>query len=420
MEIKLSKNTLKKEIIIPPSKSVYHRALICAALSGDTVRITPFCNSDDILATINCLRSIGVQITQTNEGYTVSGGTYNKSAILDCNECGSTLRFMLPLCAALGINALFIGKDGLSKRPVSPLDKILSDNGVLVTQKSTEQSLPIEIAGKLEGNLFEIPGNISSQYISGMLFALSIIGRKTILKITGEIQSAPYIDITVNILKFFGFDIKKISDREYHIFGKKFSSPLYYNVEGDFSNGAFWLCAGAIAAKGSTLNCKGFDFTSPQGDKKIVDILRDFGAQLTINNDNVTVLSNELSATEIDASDIPDLVPILAVVASLSKGKTVFKNIERLRLKESDRVKSTVSMINSLGGNAESDNCNIYINGVEKLKGGIVNSFNDHRIAMSAAIASTICEDFVIIKDAQAVKKSYPDFFEKLDYYTKE
>ena len=420
MEIKLTKNSIKRDINIPPSKSVYHRALICAALSGDTVNITPCCESDDILATVNCLRSIGVNIKQTDDGYIVSKGTIKRNATLDCCECGSTLRFMLPLCAALGINAHFIGKEGLSKRPISPLDKILKENGVCITQTNPSLSLPVNISGKLNGSNYEVPGNISSQYITGMLFAMSVIEKDSILSITEEIQSAPYIDITVKMLNEFGFQIDKLSDREYHISGKKASAPSIYNVEGDFSNGAFWLCAGAIAEKGRALKCKGFDFTSSQGDKKIVEILSDFGADIIIGDNNTTVISNKLSALEIDVSHIPDLVPVLAVVASVATGRTVFKNIERLRIKESDRVQSTVTMINSLGGNARADEHNIYINGVDKLTGGIVNSYNDHRIAMSAAIASTVCDGYVIIKEAQAVKKSYPDFFEKLYQYTKE
>ena len=268
--------------------------------------------------------------------------------------------------------------------------------------------------------IFEIPGNISSQYISGMMFALVARKECATIKITDKIESAPYIDITVSMLNDFGFVVDKLTEKEYHISDKRNASPDTYTVEGDFSNAAFWLCAGAIAEKGSELTCKGVNFTSKQGDKKVIEILENFGSKVDISNDTAKITSNNLSGIEIDVSDIPDLVPVLSVVASLAKGKTVFKNVERLKIKESNRVISTVDMINALGGNATYDENNIYISGVNNLTGGIVNSVNDHRIAMSAAIASTVCTHEVIIKGAEAVNKSYPAFFNELSYYTKE
>ena len=420
MEITLKKNTIKHITYAPPSKSVYHRALICAFLAEKETTITPYSNSDDILATIDCLRALGAEITENKSGYTVKAGRKVTEAVLDCKECGSTLRFMIPICAALGVNAYIQGSDGLARRPIAPLDSILENNGITITKENEQLSIPIKLYGKLTGNAFEVPGNISSQYITGMLLALVARKEDAILKITDKIESAPYIDITVNILKSFGFIIDKLSEREYHIKSERNTSPDTYNVEGDFSNAAFWLCAGAIADKDSVLTCKGVNLSSSQGDKKVIDVLKNFGANIEVADNTIQVTSSKLHCTEIDASDIPDLVPVLSVVASVAEGKTIIRNVERLTIKESNRVVSTVNMINAIGGIASYDESNIYISGVESLSGGTVDSVNDHRIAMSAAIASTVCTEEVTILGAEAVNKSYPTFFQEFKEYTKE
>ncbi len=420
MEITLNKRILTDITYAPPSKSVYHRALICAALSGKKISISPLSVSHDVVATVSCLKAIGVNITTNDDGYIVDGADFKSKATIDCKECGSTFRFMLPLCAALGIETKIIGSERLAERPIMPLASILINNGISLVFEEKGKNLPLSIKGSLTGDRFEVPGNISSQYITGLMFAIAAMKKDAVIYITENIESAPYIDVTVNVMRSFGFNIDKKNEREYHISAQRNEAPNSYVVEGDFSNGAFWLCAAAISDKNSRTTCKGINFTSKQGDKKIVDILGIFGADVTFSDNDISVKHNTLHGIDINASDIPDLVPILSVVASVAKGKTTISGIKRLKIKESNRILSTVTMIKSLGGKIEYDDNNIYIEGREFLDGGTVDSFNDHRIAMSAAIASLVCEKNVTILGAEAVNKSYPEFFDDFNNFTKE
>ena len=407
MEVILSPSELKGEITAPPSKSCMHRALICASASDKPTRIKCESFSKDTEATMCCLKSLGAEFKIDGEYVTVFpiDKNNNSESILDCGESGSTLRFMLPFAAALGRKCTFTGAERLGKRPLGPLVDALSSHGVSV-EHGEDSFLPCKIAGKLTGGKFTLPGDVSSQFFTGILLALGVIGDGKIVA-EGKIESAPYIDITADIQKDFGVEVTKTPDG-YTLKGR-YKAPDEFTVEGDWSNGAFWLVSGAI---GGHIACRNLKEETLQGDSRIFDILKEMGADIHRDKDTVTVKKSRLHSAEIDCADIPDLVPVLCVAASRAEGTTVFKNIQRLRAKESDRVISTAEMIKNLGGCITFDDNIMTVTGT-KLMGGILDSFNDHRIVMSAAVASTVCESAVTINGAEAVAKSYPDFFEK-------
>lgn len=395
MNIKINPTSLSGKIEAPASKSVAHRMLICAALAKEksTVKINK--TSVDIEATAGCLEALGVKIEKNGSNWTVTPPcVFPEKADLNCKESGSTLRFLLPVVAALGINATFTGEGRLPSRPVVPLLDEMKKHGI-----KSNDSFPLQISGKLTGGKFTIAGNISSQFITGLLLALPLCSGE--IEIIPPVESKPYIDITVSVLSLFGIDAAE-EGNTYTMKKAEFKAGDFA-VEGDWSNAAFLLAMGAEVS--------GLNADSSQGDRKILDTLRSFGAEIIEEDGSVRISLSSLHGADIDASDIPDLVPVICAVAATAKGKTRIYNAERLRLKESDRIKSTVEMINSLGGNAEATADGIIVIGKEVLDGGTVESFNDHRIVMAAAVASQKCKNCVIINDAQAVNKSYPEFF---------
>ena len=271
----------------------------------------------------------------------------------------------------------------------------------------------MECGGRLTGNSFCITGSVSSQFISGLMLALGVMGGGSVT-VEGKLESASYIDLTSDMMRVFGMTVTK-SENTFTVSGK-FTSPHTVRVEGDWSNAAFWLCMGALSKEGVTVSP--LNVKSIQGDRKILDILEKFGAEVTRSGDRVTVKYKRLTACEIDASDIPDLVPTVSVVASCAEGKTVINSIARLRFKESDRVSTVCEMLENVGIKTASDQNTLTVYG-GKIKGGCINSHNDHRIAMSAAVAACKAQGDIVIQDAGAVSKSYPDFFERLEEITK-
>lgn len=393
---------------VPASKSVAHRALIMAALGKRPVRI--FCDgiSKDIEATINCLNAIGADIKTEDGVIAVNPITVLPNGVcrLKCGESGSTLRFMLPIVGALGIEAEFYPKGRLIERPLAPLDKALFEHGVKVTKGSET----INCSGKMTPGLFKLAGNVSSQYISGLLMALPLLDGGSKLKVTGEVQSKSYIEMTEEVIGKSGIDIGK-SGFTYDIKGSQtVDMPAEYEVEGDYSSASFFLCMGALSDEG--ISVKGLKADSRQGDRAILDILRRFGAEVCENADGITVRKKTLKGIVIDASQIPDIIPPLCVVAAAAEGETDVINAERLRIKESDRIATTVAMLKALGASAEDTDNGITVSGKAILSGGTADSFNDHRIAMSAAVAAAICKNPVTVKGSECVCKSYPRFFE--------
>ena len=388
------------------SKSDAHRILICAALSKKRTRI--YCNvmSKDIAATISCLESMGTDISVDGDFITVIPKEFNKKAEIDCNESGSTLRFLMPVVSALGIDTIINGSGRLPQRPISPLKEEMEKKGVTF---HTDNKFPLHLTGQLQSGEYEIQGNISSQFITGLLFALPLLNGDSKIKLIPPVESKSYLDITVSVLRKFGIQIDE-QENTYTIKGnQQFISPEEISVEGDWSNASFFLCAGALCEKGVTVT--DLDINSPQGDKKILEVLTSMGADVKISGNKITVKKNKLNGITVDASDIPDAVPIISVMACACNGDTIIINAQRLRIKESDRIKSVVEMLHSVGGDVEETDDGMIIHGSATLNGGVVNGYNDHRIVMSASILSTLCKEDVIITDSNAVEKSYPDYF---------
>ena len=383
MKVTITPTKLGGRVDAIASKSFAHRIMIAAALADKPTKIFLNTTSEDIEATKNCLLSMGAKI-DAGEGFIkITPITYAQDVILDCNESGSTARFLLPVAASVCEGFKMHGRGRLPKRPMTPLISQMRLNGV----KISADNIPLEVTGKMSGGKFEIPGDISSQYITGLLFALPNCSTKSEIVLKSPLESSAYVDITIDVLKKFGVKIIR-TDNSFIIKPQKFISPDEITVEGDWSNSAFWIVANEICGN---IFVDGLNLNSLQGDMNIL---------------------KAKDLTQIDASQIPDLVPILAVLACAKKGRTVIYNAERLRIKESDRLETVRKSLSSLGALIEETADGLIINGTGSLKGGECESFNDHRIAMSCAIASCICENEVIIKDAQAVNKSYPKFFE--------
>lgn len=369
MDITIQPTKLQGTLEVIPSKSQAHRLLICAAFADRPTTICCRTTNRDIEATVECLRALGAKIHRESFGFHVEPvREIPKNALLPCRDSGSTLRFLLPVAGALGVDATFQMEGRLPQRPLSPLWEELERMGCTLSRPTSDT---IHCTGKLRSGAYSIPGNVSSQFVSGLMFAQMLMDGCT-LEVTGKIESAPYMEMTRQAIGKFPLS----------------GSPVI-TVEGDWSNAAFWLAANAL---GSALYVAGLREDSPQGDRICAELLPGLTAHQTI-----------------DAADIPDLVPILAVMAAANRG-AVFTNVARLRLKESDRVASVIAMLTALGGRAEADENTLTVFGTG-LTGGTVDACNDHRIAMSAAIAATVCTEPVTILGAECVEKSYPKFW---------
>lgn len=399
---------LRGSVSAIPSKSAAHRALICAALARGESLIENCGDSDDISATVSCLQAMGADITKTSKGFRVMGiETLPSKAELCCRESGSTLRFLLPVCAALGLDCTFTGKGRLPFRPLDSITELLTENGAALSHP-LDQWLPLTVSGKLEGEHFSIDGSVSSQYLTGLLLAAPLMGHDVKISLTSPLQSKPYVDLTLSILRQFGITVKE-TENGYQIPGGQQFHPAVVLVEGDYSNAAVFLCAGAL---NGAVTVTGLAADSVQGDRKITSLLCRMGGLVQTEKDRVTVLRAPLRAIEIDAADIPDLVPILAVTAALSKGTTTIFHAERLIYKESNRLLATCQMLSALGADCTLSPDGLQIRGKETLSGGCVSGYRDHRMVMAASAAALQCKDPVIILGTEAVEKSYPHFFE--------
>ncbi len=386
MDLILEPSSLRGTISAIASKSAAHRMLLAAALSQSPSTLEHLTLSNDILATMRCLEAMGAAICQSDSTVKIIPGNFVNKCSLPCGESGTTLRFLLPVVAALGIQGDFIMEGRLPQRPLWPLDEELKRHGVSLLRPCENQ---LQVRGRLSPGAYILPGNVSSQFISGLLFALPLLIKESTLTITGELQSAPYVKMTLDTLAQFGIHTA-FKDSVFQIEPGVYTGKDPLQIEGDWSNGAFWLTAAHL---GSALTVTGLQSDSKQGDRAIVSLLPKLGG-----------------GSEIDAAQIPDLIPILAVAAANASGETHFIHAGRLRLKESDRIESVCRLINDLGGHATASGDSLTIYGTG-LRGGTVHTFGDHRIAMAGAIATTICKESVTILDSQVVEKSYPDFW---------
>lgn len=406
MDMRISPAPLAGKLNAIPSKSDAHRLIICAALADRPTRLRLPCTSRDIEATCDCMRALGSVIEQKGEYLTVYPiKSVPEHPQLDCGESGSTLRFLLPLAAALSDSVSFTGRGRLPERPLEDLMEAMEAHGA----SFSAQKLPFETKGRLTAGDFSISGHVSSQYITGLLLAASVLPGESRIHLTSPLESAAYVDITLHALRRFGISVEETTDGWHIPAGQHFQAPGELRVEGDWSNAAFPLVAGLL---GNGVTLHGLSLNSPQGDRAVVDVLKAYGADISIADDSIAIRPAPLHGIEVDMREIPDALPALAVVAALAKGETRFVNAGRLRLKESDRLTAVASLLNNLGAEVEELPEGLIVRGGKALTGGEVDGFGDHRIVMAAAIAASRAGGDVVIHGAEAVEKSYPQFFE--------
>lgn len=413
--LRIEPGSLTGTLRVPSSKSMGHRALICAALAQGKSQVEEVSLSKDILATCDCLRQLGAGITSQKEtdgrtGFTVEGCRPRQAGkTLDCGESGSTLRFLIPLAAVCGEPFTFIGSGKLGSRPLDPYETIFREQGLLFQKGSETENFPLTVRGPLQPGHFTLPGDVSSQFISGLLFALPLLDGESTLEITGKLESQSYIALTLSALQKYGIRIEHDNYRRYRIPGNQQYQPRQGAVEGDYSQAAFWLTAGML---GRTIDLLGMDPDSLQGDKAIISILQKMGGQVVFEGEKLVSRPATPLGTTIDGGDCPDIIPVLTVAAALSQGHTEIIHAERLRLKECDRLKAMTTELNKLGAKITERPDGLSIDGVEELNGGTVDCWNDHRIAMSLAVASIFCREPLTLVGAECVAKSYPEFWQ--------
>ncbi|WP_317853816.1 3-phosphoshikimate 1-carboxyvinyltransferase [Chakrabartyella piscis] len=409
MNVQIGKGMLTGNVDVISSKSHAHRLLIGAALAKEASTIVVNGWSDDMEVTKNCLNALGAHIVK--EGNRVAIEPIKeaaKVAVLDCGESGSTLRFLIPLVSALGCHVVVEGRGRLPERPLDVLLVELRKKGVAVE----ENHLPLEISGQLESGIFTLPANVSSQFITGLLFALPILDGDSEIHLTTEMESRGYINMTLEALETFGIIIEE-TDYGFFVKGNQtYSAKEEIFVEGDWSGAAFWCVAGGC---GKEILCTGLKQDSTQGDMEILSLMEAFGATVTWEEVGVHISPNldGLQAIDIDARQIPDLVPILCVAAATAEGTTKVYNAGRLRIKESDRLQAMADGLSKMGVSVEEKEEEIYITGRVNPPNAVVHvdGYNDHRIVMALAVAATVLHVPIIIEGAEAVAKSYPNFF---------
>lgn len=395
--IRITPKKLSGKVSVPPSKSIAHRAIICAALAKGRSVITNISFSEDITATVNAMRLAGADISVKDNSIIVVGiERFEKlGSSIDCNESGSTLRFLIPIMISLFGEACFTGKGRLGKRPLDVYYDIFKAQNIDYAVSDDPFSLLVK--GRLSSGVFQVPGNISSQFITGLLLALPLLDNDSEIAITSTLESKGYIDLTLQTMKAFGVTVSNENYTRFFVKGNQKYTSTDYAVEGDYSQAAFFEVANFI---GNDLDICGINQDSLQGDKQILEIL------------DTLKTAQENDLVVIDGAQCPDIIPIAAVAACLRKGKTRFINVGRLKLKESDRLSVVVEELSKIGGNITATEDSLVIDGVDTFYGTITDSHNDHRIAMMLAIAATRCCGALTINGYECVSKSYPDFFE--------
>ena len=417
--VKIFPTKLQGTVVAPSSKSMGHREIICAGLAAGTSIIDNISMSKDIEATMRCLKAINVAVDEIpsmiagRKALQISGTGHPMAAAdsVDCGESGSTLRFFLPLGANLNCPLTFIGHGKLVSRPLQAYYDIFDEK--FIQYFNDNGNLPVTVNGRLTPGTYKLPGDVSSQFVSGLLFALPLLNGDSVIEITSPLESSAYVDMTISCLAKFGIKVENEGGlhRRYLVPGKQHYQALDSQVEGDWSQAAFWTVGGSL---GEGITCKGVNVKSLQGDQAVVDIMERMGAAISQTENSVTVNGGATKATLIDAANCPDIIPVLTVLAAVSEGTTKIINAGRLRIKECDRLAAMTSELNKMGAAITEEPEGLTIVGKpEGLKGGVqVDAWNDHRIAMSLAIAAQKCAEPIILTGAESVAKSYPTFWE--------
>lgn len=417
-KLKLEPAKISGKVKIPPSKSFAHRALLCAALGGGNVKIYNFSESRDMIATENFLSAMGLECIpeEPNSLFVKKERELsNEPKTVDCIESGSTLRFVIPIAAALGMDCTFVGSGRLPERPIGVYTDLLPKHGVKCESLKEGFSLPLRVSGKLTAGDFEVPGNISSQFITGLMYALPLLDGDSRIIITTELQSESYLNITSSVLEKFGVKVER-TDYGYFVPGNQHYKAIDYVTEGDWSQAAFFLTLGAFSQKGILI--EGLNPESVQGDKAILDIYKKIGLDISYIDGNLFVRNPHadkphlgLKAVSFNASDIPDAVPAISAVLTLADGISKISGAARLRIKECDRLKAICEEFSSVGGKLEEKADGLVIHGVEKLTGGEINGYNDHRIVMTGACLSAVAKGEIFVSHPLSINKSYPYFY---------
>lgn len=385
-----------------------HRAILAAMLANQPCVVDNVCLSADIKATLASAKALGKEYTYCDGKVFFGAKKQVDNVVINANESGSTLRFLMPICGALGVTTTFVGQGKLPQRPYNILADAMTKNGVEFNKK---EGLPLTINGKLQSGIYNIAGDVSSQYITGLLYALPLVDGDSEIVLTSPLQSKGYVDMTLCVLNDFGIEIGQTANG-YKIKGNQQYKAKDFVVEGDWSNGAFWLVAGAL---NNGITVTGLDTNSLQGDKEILSVLKKMGAKTVEKQNEIIVEKSTLTGVEVDVSQIPDLAPILSVALACAKGKGKITNASRLKIKESDRLQAINDNLNAVGIKTLLGNDWVEIVGSQNITGGIANGFNDHRVVMSMAVLSTQTQNGITTSDAHAINKSYPDF---LDIFT--
>ena len=414
MNLVVAPKKLSGTLVVPSSKSAGHRDLICAALADGKSLVKNITPSEDLEATCRVLQKFGatVETVAHEDGrrtVAVTGGLSSQTSPLkvDCGESGSTVRFLIPVGLLTGREITYTGRGRLPERPLDPFLKIFDEKHI--DYKKGNQSLPLTISGQLKGGTYELPGNVSSQFFTGLLMTLPLLRDDSVIRSTTVVESESYINITLDCLRRHGIYVEKERDGLYLIRGRQAYRKGEYTVEGDFSQAAFWLVGGII---GQALELTGLSGNSTQGDREIVSFIESMRGRIERSGSVLRAVPSRTTGLTIDVKDCPDLVPALAVLGTFSQGVTRIVNGARVRLKECDRLHAMAEVLNALGGKVQETKDGLIIEGVSSLTGGRVRAWNDHRIAMALAMASQRCTGKLTIEGAECVRKSYPSFWQ--------
>jgi len=408
MNVIIKPSKLTGDVIIPPSKSLSHRAIIAASLAKGKSTITNVLFSKDILATIDAMEACGAKITKYEDSLEIYGieKVIRNKSIIDANESGSTIRFMIPIALTNNEPITFVGHNNLVNRPLDVFYEIF-DNQNIEYKREDNKYLPLYVNGGLKPGKYNIRGDISSQFITGLLYALPLLNGDSEIIITTNLESKGYIDLTLDILNMYGIEIINDNYERFIIKGNQSYKPCDYEIEGDYSQSAFFLVADML---GANINLLAMREDSYQGDKKIIDDIKSFGGNVSF--DNKILKANGIpKGTTIDFSQSPDLGPALTVLAALSDGHSSFINAKRLRIKECDRITCMADELNKIGCIVKENPDGMEIDGVKDINPIEFDSHNDHRVAMALSMICLVSKKEFKILNAECVSKSYPNYW---------